>query len=150
MLSSPRLLAPAVVVALAAAVGGCGSSSSSSGLTTTTPTPTVVTETFNGSIPQGGTAIFNFTVPNSGYGLLAGYTAITPASVTALGMGIGAWDPSAQTCGLNQMQNDISRSGSTAISATAASGQYCVRVYDAGNIPGADVTATFTLQVQHY
>jgi hypothetical protein len=67
--------------------------------------------------------------------------------VTALGVGIGTWDGT--NCGLNQAQNDTARSGSTAVTGTAASGNYCVRVYDGGSIPDG-VTAAYTLQVQHY
>jgi cytoskeletal protein RodZ len=141
------LIAPAIL-ALAATLG-CGSSSSSSSSSVTAPTPTVITETFTGTITQNSSAVFNFTVNNSGYSLLAGFTSISPASVTALGIGIGAWDASSQTCGLNQSQSDTARSGSTALSGTAAAGAFCVRVYDAGNV-GADVTASFTVQVQHY
>ena|SRR5205085_2570800 len=141
----------AVPVALTlAALAGCSGSSSNSALTAaTTTTPTVVTEMFTGSIAQNGTALHNFTVTTSGYSLLAGYTSIAPASVTALGLGIGAWDATTSTCGLNQTQNDVSRSGSTAISGTAGAGSFCLRVYDAGNV-AADVAATYTVQVQHY
>jgi len=77
----------------AAASFGCtnnGTSSSNTGLTA--PTPTVVTETFNGSIGQGGTMIHNFTVNTSGYTLLAGFTSISPSTITSLGLGIGNWD----------------------------------------------------------
>jgi hypothetical protein len=147
MLSSHRLPVAVVIAALAAA--GCGSSSTTTP-TLTTPTPTVVTETFNGSITQGGSAVFNFSVTNSGYQLLAAYTSIAPGTVPALGLGIGAWDATNQVCGLNQFQNDTSHSGSTAFSGTAGSGAYCIRAYDGGNIPTADTTATFTIQVQHY
>lgn len=150
MISTQKSVAAGLAaIALAALVSACGSTSSTPALTTTAPTPTVVTETFTGSVAQNGTAVFNFSVANSGYGLLAGYTSITPASVAALGLGIGAWDASTQTCGLNQMQNDVSRSGSTAITGTAGAGSFCVRVYDAGNLT-PDVTASFTVQVQHY
>jgi hypothetical protein len=135
-----------VLTALALTASACGGSSDSSALPTT-PTPSIVTNTFTGSITQNGTAIHPFSVTSSGYTLLAGYTSIAPATVTALGMGIGAWDGT--TCGLNQTQNDVARSGGTAISGTAASGNYCIRVYDAGNIPEG-VTAVYTLQVQHY
>jgi hypothetical protein len=149
MLSSHRLFVPLVVVMLAVvAASGCSSSSSSTP-TVSGPTPTVVTETFNGSIDQNGTAVFSFSVANAGYPLLAGFTSITPASVTALGLGIGSWDASSSTCGLNMSQNDMSHSGSTAVSGTAGAGSYCVRIYDGGNI-GPNVTASFTVQVQHY
>jgi hypothetical protein len=128
---------------------GCGSSSSGSTLTTPTPPATLATDTFTGSIEQDGTVVYPFTVTSSGYGLLAGYTSISPSSVSALGLGIGNWDPSTSTCSLNVSQNDTGRSGSTAVSGTPGSGNYCLRIYDAGNIP-AGVTASYTVQVQHY
>ena len=128
---------------------GCGSSSSASSLTAPTTAATLATNTFTGSIEQNGTAVYPFTVTTAGYGLLAGYTSITPASVAALGLGIGSWDASTSTCSLNVSQNDTGRSGSTAISGTPSNGNYCLRIYDAGNVP-AGVTASYTVQVQHY
>jgi hypothetical protein len=135
-----------VMIALALAASACSNSSSDSSLPTT-PSGTLTTETFSGSVIQNGTAIHTFTVKTAGYTLLAGYTSIAPSTVTALGMGIGYWDGS--SCGLNQTQNDTARSGNTALTGTASAGNYCIRVYDGGNIP-ADVTVTYTLQVQHY
>ena len=38
----------------------------------------------------------------------------------------------------------------TAISGTAGSGSYCVRIYDGGNIADPNATVTYTVQVQHY
>jgi len=130
-------------------VAGCGSNSSASTLTTPTATATLTTDTFTGSIDRNGTAVYAFTVTSSGSALLAGYTSISPASVAALGLGIGAWDASTSTCSLNVSQNDTGRSGSTALSGTPSSGSYCLRIYDAGNIP-AGVGASYTVQVQHY
>jgi len=140
-----------LVFAAAQAAGGCGGDSSTSPTTTTTTTTTatLVTEAFSGSIGQNGVAIYPFTVTTAGSSLLAGYTSIAPASVTALGIGIGSWDATAATCSLNITQNDVGRSGSTAISGTANAGSYCLRVYDAANI-GAGVTASYSVQVQHY
>ncbi len=94
--------------------------------------------------------VHSFSITNSGYNLLAGFTGITPASVTALGLGIGSYDPASKTCGLNLTQNDTSHLGSTAISGTAPSGSFCVRVYDGGNITDPSVTVNYTVQVQHY
>lgn len=131
------------------ALFGCASNSNGSTLTTPTATATVATDTFTGAIDQNGTAVFPFTVTSAGYGLLAGYTSIAPASVAALGLGIGSWDASSSTCSLNISQNDTGRSGSTALSGTPNSGSYCLRIYDAGNIP-AGISASYTVQVQHY
>ncbi len=117
--------------------------------TTTGPTPTATVETYQGSIDQNGSAVYSFNVANSGYTLAVAFSSLGPASVTALGVGVAAWDPTTSTCGLNIAQNDSSKAGSTAVSGTANSGPYCVRVYDGGNIP-AGVSAQYTVQVQHY
>jgi len=140
----------AVGTIAAAASFGCSNNGNSSNSGLTTPTPTVVTETFTGSIGQNGTMIHSFTINSSGYSLLAGYTSISPATVTSLGLGIGSWDASSQTCGLNQTQSDVAKIGSTAIAATAPSGPFCMRVYDGGNITDPTVTVSYTLVVQHY
>ena len=135
-----------ILAALSVAANACGGSSTTSA---PSPTATLSTETFTGSIGQNGTHVHTFTVAASGYTLLVGYTSLDPSSVTALGVGLGAWDSATSTCGLNLTQNDSARSGSTAISGTANAGAYCLRVYDGGNI-GANVTASYSVQVQHY
>ena len=122
---------------------------SSANTNTTGPTPTATVETFQGSIDQNGSAVYSFNVANGGYTLAVAFANLAPASVAALGVGVGAWDTTTSTCGLNLAQNDSSKAGSTAVSGTAAAGAYCVRVYDGGNIP-AGVSAQYTVQVQHY
>jgi hypothetical protein len=140
------LLFPAVA---ALALGASACSSSNSTVTTPTTPVTSYTETYTGSIDRGGSAVHPFAIKSGGYTLLAGYTTITPSSVTALGMGVGSWDGTTSTCGLNQTQNDSARAASTGLTATAAAGNFCIRVYDGGNIPEG-VTASYTLKVEHY
>lgn len=135
----------AIMVLLSASLAACGSESTD----TTSPSPVLATDIFSGSIAQNASAVHTFSVTNSGYTLLVGYTSISPSTVTALGVGIGSWDASTSSCSLNVSQNDTARSGNTAISGTSNSGSYCIRVYDGGNIPSG-VTATYTVQVQHY
>jgi hypothetical protein len=147
MISSHQklLVTTPVLAALALVASGCNNSNNTTG-----PTPTLVTETFSGSLPQGGTDVHSFTVNSDGNQLLAGFTAIGPATVTSLGVGVAVWDPTSSTCGLNQSQNP-GTVGSTAISVQAGQGPYCVRVFDGGNTPiPAGTTATYTIQVQHY
>ena len=141
------LLLP-LLAALTLAANACSGSSTSS---TTSPSATASqsTETFTGSIGQNGSAVYSFTVGSAGYSVVAGYTSIAPSTVTSLGMGIGVWNAASSTCSLNQTQNDVAKSGSTAISGTADAGSYCIRVYDGGNITSG-VTASYTLQVEHY
>jgi hypothetical protein len=138
---------PAILMLSMLWLPACGSGSDAS--TSPTAVATLATDTFGGSIQQNGTGVHSFTVTSSGYTLLAGYTSISPSSVPALGLGIGSWDSSTSSCSLNISQNDTARSGNTGLNGTPNSGTYCVRVYDGGNIP-AGVTASYTLQVQHY
>ena len=145
--ANERLGLFSVLAALVVAAGACGGSSTTTSPTATTPT--LSTDTFTGSIGQNATAVHTFTVGTSGYTLLVGYTSLGPSSVTALGIGVAAWDSATSTCGLNVTQNDSARSGSTALSGTANAGAYCLRVYDGANI-GTDVTASYSVQVQHY
>jgi hypothetical protein len=146
-----RQLMFALGLLAAAASFGCTNNNSNNSIPTG-PTPNLVTETFNGSITQGTTMIHNFTINTAGYTLAAGFTSISPATVLSLGVGIGVWDPTAQTCGLNQLQNNTATTGSTAISYTsgAPNGTYCARVYNGGGITDPSVTVTYTLQVEHY
>jgi hypothetical protein len=149
-ISASRGLVLSVLAALTLMVGACGGSSNTTPIVTTpTVTPTMTTETFTGSIGQNGAAVHPFPVATGGYTILAGYASLAPSSQTALGLGMGYWDAAASTCGLNQVQNDSAKSGSTALTATANAGNYCVRVYDGGNI-AQGVTVSYTLQVQHY
>lgn len=143
------LLVLPVLGVLALSSSACSGSSSSALTTQPTSVANPSTETFTGSIGQNGTAIHPFSVSASGYTLRAGFTSLAPASVTALGLGIGTWDAATSTCGLNLTQSDIARSGSTALNATASAGNYCARVYDAGNL-AAGASASYTLQVEHY
>lgn len=136
---------PPLVLLSALCLAACGSSDN----TPQPAPPMLVTETFSGSIGQNETAVHSFSVTASTNSVLVGYTSLSPSSVTSLGLGIANWNASTQTCGLNLSQNDAARSGSTGLSGTAGAGYFCVRVYDGGNVP-ADVTVSYTLQVQHY
>jgi hypothetical protein len=71
---------------------GCGSEADSA--TEPAAVVTLVTENFSGSIEQNGSRVHTFTVTNSGYTLLAGFTSLSPSSITALSIGIGTWDSS--------------------------------------------------------
>ena len=147
---SAAIRASCALAAVIAVMSGVGCSGGSSGTTPVTgPTPTLVTETFTGSISRNGQAVHSFVVSSSGNQLLAGFTSISPSSITSLGLGIGSWDTASSTCGLNQSQSDTAKVGSTAVSGTANSGNYCVRAYDGGNIPD-NTPVTYTIQVQHY
>jgi len=86
-----------------------------------------------------------FTVTTAG-AVTIGLTSVAPLTTMALGVGIGTWDGT--TCSASVTKNDNARAGVTALSGTATPGNYCVNVYDSGNIPDG-WTVSFTLQVSH-
>ena len=140
--ATPLLVTLSLTAVLAAGFGACAKSDD-----TLITTPTIVnkTDNFSGSIAQLGVAVHPFAMTTAG-SLTIGLTAVGPLSTLALGVGIGTWDGT--NCSANATQNDSSKSGVLALSGSAGAGNYCVRVYDSGNIvEGA--TATYTVQVVH-
>ncbi len=131
------LISLAMVSALAVACGGTST-------TPTTPAPATTTDTFTGTIVQSGASVNPFTVSAAGTVTMS-LTSVAPLATMALGVGIGSWDGT--TCTVIS-QNDNAKTGATALTGTANPGNYCVRVYDSGNVP-ADWTVTYSVQVVH-
>ncbi len=145
-----RILTRVVLLGTLVATGsvfslGCNNGTSTP-VTPAAPTVVATTETFSGTIQQLGTATFTFAVALANGTVSVGLTSVGPLSTMALGVGIGTWDGA--TC-TSITKNDNSKAGLTALSGIAAAGNYCVQVYDSGNIPDSS-SATFSLQVIHF
>jgi hypothetical protein len=132
---------PALVAVLLATATGCGSDTTSP----TAASPATTTDTFKGTIAQSGTATNSFTVSATGTVTIS-LTAVSPLATMSLGVGIGTWDGT--TCGTSMSSNTDARAGKTALAGTANAGNYCVRVYDSGNVP-ADWSVDYTVEVVH-
>jgi hypothetical protein len=112
----------------------------------TTPTPATTTETFSGSVEHLATSGNSFVVSTNG-AVTIELTSVEPLATLALGVGVTSWDGTA--CGTTPIsKNDNARSGVTALSGTATAGNYCVTVYDSGNVPEG-WTVSFSVQVVH-
>lgn len=134
-----RLIAAAALAATAA----CGSSSTS---TPTSPTaPATTTDSFTGTLAQLGSDAHVFAVSANG-SVQISLTAVSPLSTMSLGIAVASSDGT--NCLQQITQNADARTGSVALTGTATTGNYCVRVYDSGNIPAA-TDVTYTVQVQH-
>jgi len=126
-----------------AAVAGCGAASTS---TPTSPTaPATATDTFSGTLAQSGTVTHIFAVAANGTVEIS-LTSVAPLATMSLGVGVATSDGTSCLAAISQTAD--ARSGSIALKGTAAVGNYCVRVYDSGNIPTA-TDVTYTLQVTH-
>jgi hypothetical protein len=137
-------------LAVLAASVACGSSSSSS---TTTPSAVTYTETFSGSLTQGGVdygppdSPHHFTVHQAG-NIDATLTDIQPLNTITLGLGLGIWDSTAQTCTLaTAASSSAARLNLTLAASVNVAGELCVGVYDVGNI--SSDTVTYTVVVNH-
>ena len=131
-----------LLLALAAFAAGCSDKTD----TPTTPTTvTTTTETFSGTVDQLGTAGHSFVVSTTGTVTIS-LTSLGPLSTMSMGLGIATWNGTA--CGTAVSKNDDSRSGKTALTGTAVAGNYCVTVYDSGNVP-AGTTVSYTVDVKH-
>jgi hypothetical protein len=113
--------------------------------TPTAATPATVTESFSGAVAQQGTEAHSFTVSTAG-SVQISLTSVEPLATMSLGVSIGSWNGT--TCGAAIAKNDDARSGATALSGTATAGDYCVQVYDSGNIPES-WSVSYTVRVAH-
>jgi hypothetical protein len=114
--------------------------------TPTTPTtPTTTVETFTGSFTQGSYGLHPFAQTARG-ALTVTLTDIGPDATLVVGVGIGSWDGT--SCSLiSGAFSDAAKIG-WAVTGTAAAANFCVAIYDVGNVP-ADTTVTYTITVEH-
>jgi hypothetical protein len=132
-----------VVAGALAASGACGAT------TTTTPTsptaPATITESFSGTLAQLGSATQVFTVAATGTVDIS-LTSVAPLTTMSLGVGVQSSDGA--NCLATITQNDNARTGASALKGTVAAGNYCVHLYDSGNIPVSG-SADYTVQIVH-
>lgn len=139
-----RLSLLLLVLAAGLSAASCGDdSSSSSG--TTSPSPATTTETFSGTFVQSGSSSNAFKVAAAGT-VTVTVTTLAPLSTMSIGTRLTTWDGT--TCGSTVAQNPDSRINAAALSGTAAIGNYCVQIYDSGNV-ASDWTVEYTLTVAH-
>jgi hypothetical protein len=132
-----------LVAAALAAAAGCGSSTPATAPTPTAPANT--TEDFSGSVGQLGSENHVFTVSANGT-VTVSLTSLSPLATMSMGVAVSSSDGT--NCLTQISQNPDARTGVVALKGTAASGAYCVRVYDSGNVP-ASTAISYTVEVIH-
>ena len=134
-----------LLAAALAAVSACGGTTASTPTTPTSPSTTSTTDTFSGTLAQSGTGSYVFAVAANGTVTIS-LTSVAPLSTMSLGVAVMTSDGT--NCLNTISQTTDARSGSVALTGTAATGNYCVRVYDSGNIPSA-TDVSYSVQVVH-
>jgi hypothetical protein len=132
------------IAVLGASLGvwGCGSS------TPTASTPTTYeqkTETFAGTLNTGELKAFHFTVTNPG-SIDAAITALGPVSTLTMGLHLGGWDATTETCS-RALPLDTARLNQVLSGTPQSAGEYCVAIYDVGNVQSP---VDFTITLLHY
>lgn len=130
------------VAAALASVAGCGSATSTA---PSASAPATTTDDFSGSVAQLGSENHVFAVAANGT-VTVQLTAVAPLTTLALGVAVSTSDGT--NCLTQISQNADARTGAIALKGTATTGNYCVRVYDSGNVP-ASTTVTYTVEVLH-
>ena len=113
----------AALLATTLSAAACGDSSP----TTPTPTPpTAVTDTFSGTLNRNGAANYAFSVSAAGT-VTATLSALSDAA-TPVGMSLGVWNGTA--CAIS-IDNAAATQGTSLFGSATATGNLCVRIYDA-------------------
>jgi hypothetical protein len=115
--------------------------------TPTTPTPvTPTTDTFSSTLSQTGSVTNQFVVNTNGQVTIT-LTSVTP--LTTMSLGVGLMTSDGTNCLSTLSFNDDARANTVAaLQGMAVKGQYCVRVYDSGNVP-LSTTVAYTVTVEH-
>jgi hypothetical protein len=132
-----RSLSLIVAVALAVSAAACGDDA-----TPTSPTVTV-TDDFSGTLVPLGTNTHTFTVKAAGT-VSVMLNSVAPLATLAIGVSIGSWDGT--NCGVLAANGNARVSTTSVLSGTANPANFCLQVYDSGNLTG-DIT--YALQVTH-
>jgi broad specificity phosphatase PhoE len=127
-----------LTVPLAAALSGCSSSE-----TFVAPTPTEVTESFSGTLIQGG-EFYHAVVARSG-SVITTMAAIGPDSSATVGMSAGVLNAVACTA---LGETPTAQVGSQLLATTTGTTTVCFRIYDNGTI-ATDTTRTYELTVKY-
>jgi hypothetical protein len=137
-------MALVVAAALAAA---CGGSSTSPSVIPTTPAATLTTETFTGTVQQGGQNVHTFTVTTPG-ALSVTMTAAGPPPTITMGLGIGNPDSAGNCIFLTGgTTTGIASTTTPQLSGTvSAAGAYCLAIADIGNAAGP---IAYSITVSH-
>jgi hypothetical protein len=129
-------MARSVFGALVAVMLAVGAAACDSGDTPTSPIdptpPEMVTETFTGSVGQNGAVTFTFVTKSAGQ-VTARLLSVTPDATIALGVSLGEWNGIA--CEI-KVANDNALEGTGIAGIVSGIGILCLRVHDAGKIPG--------------
>src|SRR5262245_18146166 len=139
-----RLRVIAASIALFAVVSAAACKKNSTQTTPTEPTTTRSTDTFNGTVPVGGSATHTFTVTNAGQ-IDVTLTAAAPPSDVSMGLAVGLASDAGCTA-IAGASTNTSAGSSAQLVGKISPGSLCVKISDNG---AQRATVTYTITVLH-
>lgn len=137
-----RRIACGILLSASVALAGCGDTT-----TGPAPTPVTVTETFNGTVNPAAGSTHAF-VTLLGGPITATLTTVGPDPAKNVGFSLGTFNSTLNVC--TAVFDNPAALQSFEFKATASTtGEYCVRVYDNGNITTDAVPYSYTITVVH-
>jgi hypothetical protein len=137
-----RRIACGILLSATAALAGCGDTA-----TGAAPTPVPVTETFTGTVTPAAGATHSF-ITLTGGALSAQLTAVGPDPAKNVGFSLGTFNSTLNVC-TAVFDNPAALQAFEFKAVASTIGEYCVRVYDNGNITTDAVPYTYTITVVH-
>ncbi len=133
-----RPLSLVLVCGLALSAAACGDDST----TPTAPTE-LTTESYTGTIAPQETDTYTFTVKASGQ-LTVMLNSVAPLATMAIGVAIGGWDGT--NCTPVAINQNARAGTSSVLSGIANPGNFCIQVFDSGNLSDS---VDYAIQVTH-
>ena len=137
-----RRIACGILLSASAVLTGCGDTS-----TGPTPPAVVITETFTGTVNPAAGATHSF-VTLVGGPIVATLTAVGPDASKNVGFSLGTFNSTLNVC-TAVFDNPAALQAFEFKASASTIGEYCVRVYDNGNITTDAVPYTYTVTVAH-
>lgn len=137
-----RRIACGLLLGASVALAGCGDTT-----TGPAPTPALVTETFSGTVNPAAGATHSFATLLGGE-VKATLTAVGPDPAKNIGFSLGTFNSTLNVC-TTVLDNPAALQAFEFTANVTTFGEYCVRVYDNGNVTTDGVAYTYTVTVVH-
>jgi hypothetical protein len=137
-----RRIACGILLSASAALSGCGDTTSGP-----EPTPVSITETFSGTVNPAAGATHAF-VTLLGGPITATLTTVGPDAAKNVGFSLGTFNSTLNVC-TAVFDNPAALQAFEFKASASTTGEYCVRVYDNGNITTDAVPYSYTITVVH-
>jgi hypothetical protein len=137
-----RRIVCGILLSASAALSGCGDEPAPQG-----PTPVIITETFTGTVNPAAGATHAF-ITLLGGPIVATLSAVGPDATKNVGFSLGTFNSTLNVC-TAVFDNPAALQAFEFKASASTTGEYCIRVYDNGNITTDAVPYSYTVTVQH-